>query len=93
MLVPALPSLDRSITMQLSWESQCFHLPCGASGGQHRPELDSTQATFEAKVGNCMQKLGVSGFYENRHLKGNKKPTSNGSVFLYHQNLCTFLAC
>ncbi|WP_206336807.1 hypothetical protein, partial [Pseudomonas viridiflava] len=52
-----------------------FTFPCGASGGQHRPVWDSTQASFEAKVGSCLQKPGALGFYENRHLKGNKKPT------------------
>ncbi|MBA1231432.1 hypothetical protein G7013_17415 [Pseudomonas viridiflava] len=75
MLVLALPRLDRSLTMQLSEEKQCFHLPCGASGRQHQPDTDSTQAPFEAKDGRCVQTLKTFGFHENRHFNGNKKPT------------------
>lgn len=52
--------------------------------------FDSTQALFEAKAGEGVQQRMASAFDENRHFTGNKKPTSNRSVFSISKTYARF---
>ncbi|WP_449124605.1 hypothetical protein [Pseudomonas viridiflava] len=61
-----------------------------AAGSIGLSGMDSTQASFEAKVGNCLHKPGTLGFYENRHLKGNKKRPETGRFFCITKTYARF---